>query len=67
MPRGTCTFKQRDVTAAVKAVTAAGCKVARVELDTNGNFALVLDEPETGKNGKSNEPEHGEKNEWDEA
>ena len=67
MPRGTCTFKQRDVTAAVKAVAAAGCRVARVELDRNGKLVLVIGEHEPSKNGKSNEPENGEKNEWDHA
>jgi hypothetical protein len=66
MARGSCTFRQRDVTAAVKAVAAAGCKVARVELDTSGKLVLVIGEPEKAKNGNGKEPDDGERNEWDE-
>jgi hypothetical protein len=40
MGRGTCTFKRRDVTAAVKAVVAAGVTVARVEIDRDGRIAV---------------------------
>ena len=42
MARGTCTFKQRDATAAVKAVVAAGCKVARVEVEKDGKIVVVV-------------------------
>lgn len=44
-----CTFRKRDVQAAVKAVTAAGEKVARVELDANGKIIIVTsnEPPET--------------------
>jgi hypothetical protein len=45
MPRGPSTFRQRDVTAAIKAARAAGVEVARVEV-TNGKFTLVLGETE---------------------
>lgn len=41
MPRGNCTFKQRDVTAAVRAVVAAGVEVARVEIDRNGKIVVL--------------------------
>jgi len=36
MARGNCTFRQRDIKAAVKAVVAAGVEVARVEVDNGG-------------------------------
>jgi hypothetical protein len=41
MARGSCTFKQRDVRAAVKAVRAAGVEVARVEIDKDGKIVVV--------------------------
>jgi hypothetical protein len=33
MPRGACTFRQRDVEAAVKAVRKAGVPIAKVEIE----------------------------------
>ena len=60
MPRGECTFRQRDVTAALKAARDAGAEVARVEID-KGKIIIVM--------GKPNEamPEGQEgANEWDE-
>ena len=39
MSRGECTFRQRDVTAALKAVRDAGVEVARVEIDKEGKIA----------------------------
>jgi hypothetical protein len=56
MARGSCTFRQRDVQAAVKAVLAAGCDVSRVELEKNGKIVIIT-------NGKA---EEHERNEWDE-
>jgi hypothetical protein len=41
MPRAPCTFKQRDLTAAVKAVAKAGVEVARVEIDRDGKIIVV--------------------------
>ena len=38
MARGSCTFRQRDVTAAVKAAIAAGVNIARVEIDREGKI-----------------------------
>jgi hypothetical protein len=46
MARGQCTFKQSDVTKAVKAVVAAGRDVRRVEIDREGKIVLVMIEPD---------------------
>lgn len=59
MSRGACTFRQRDVTAAVKAVAAAGVAIARVEVDKDGKIVIIAG----GPNGAIEES--GGKNEWD--
>jgi hypothetical protein len=41
MSRGPTTFRQRDITAAVKAVTAAGYQVVRVEVDKVGKITVI--------------------------
>jgi hypothetical protein len=53
MARGQCTFKQSDVTKAVKAVVAAGVHVARVEVDKEGRIVVVAGRavPEEGREG----------------
>jgi hypothetical protein len=57
MPRAPSTFRQRDVTRAVKAVTAAGVGIARVEIDKEGKIAIIATaEPQA---------EGREANEWD--
>lgn len=57
--RGPCTFKQRDVTKAVRAVVAAGAPVAKVEVDKEGKIVVVVGEPsKIAVNDK-------EANEWD--
>jgi hypothetical protein len=61
MPRRACTFKQTDVTKAVKAVVAAGVEVARVEVDKNGRIVVVA-----GKVAQD-AASAGDKNEWDAA
>jgi hypothetical protein len=60
MARGPSTFRQRDLTAAVKAVVAAGYEVARAEIDaTTGRIVVVI-----GKaRGQPQEESGG--NEWD--
>ncbi|QJP12964.1 hypothetical protein G3545_04400 [Starkeya sp. ORNL1] len=45
MSRGPCTFRQRDLTAAVKAVEAAGIGVARVEVDKDGKIIIIPGKP----------------------
>lgn len=57
MARGPCTFRQHDITAAVKAVTAAAVPVARVEIDKNGRIVVVIGKP----------GDEQSKNEWDGA
>jgi hypothetical protein len=41
MSRGPCTFRQRAVTKAVKAVAAAGVQVGQVEIDKDGKIVVV--------------------------
>ena len=41
MSRGAYTFKQRDVTRALKATLAAGLKVARIEIDKEGRIVIL--------------------------
>jgi hypothetical protein len=44
MSRGPSTFKQRDLTAAIKAAKAAGATVARVEIE-NGKLVVIMGQP----------------------
>lgn len=60
MSRAPSTFRQRDVTAAVKAVVAAGLPVARAEIDKDGKIVVVAGKPE-----ESRAP--SDSNEWDSA
>jgi hypothetical protein len=46
MPRGSSTFKQQDVTRAVKAVIAAGVEVQKVEIDREGKIVVVSGKPD---------------------
>ena len=41
MARAPSTFRQRDVTRAVKAVTKTGVSIRRVEIDRAGNIAII--------------------------
>jgi hypothetical protein len=57
MARGSLTFKQGDVTRAVRAVVAAGVEIARVEVDEEGRIIVVAGKPT---------PDEGRgANEWD--
>ena len=60
MARGTCTFRQRDVTKAVKAVAAAGVEIARVEIDRNGKIIVIMGKPAETAEGT-------QRNEWDDV
>jgi hypothetical protein len=57
MPRDRLTFRKRDVTAAVKAVEAAGHVVARVEIGRDGKIVVIPARP-----GNDARPDA---NEWD--
>jgi hypothetical protein len=59
MARAPSTFRQQDVTRAVKAVTAAGVHIARVEIDKSGKIVIITADA-TGRPG-----EIMEANEWD--
>jgi hypothetical protein len=45
MSRAPSTFRQQDVTRAVKAVAAAGVDIARVEIDRFGKIVIVTGKP----------------------
>lgn len=46
MARGPCTFKQQDVTRALRATVAAGIDVQRVEIDRDGKIVVVTAAPQ---------------------
>jgi hypothetical protein len=43
--RGPSTFKQTDLTRAIRAVEAAGIKVYRVEIDAAGKPVVIIGDP----------------------
>jgi len=59
MARAPSTFRQQDVTRAVKAVAAAGVHIARVEIDRAGKIVIIAADP-TDQPGEKTEA-----NEWD--
>jgi hypothetical protein len=60
MSRGQQTFKQRDVTKALKAAVKAGITIERFEIDKNGKIIIVPAKAEDAVNGN-----YPDKNEWD--
>jgi hypothetical protein len=59
MARAPSTFRQSDVTRAIKAAVAAGVHIARIEVDGTGKIAIVTtDAPDA-------QGEVREGNEWD--
>jgi hypothetical protein len=54
MARAPSTFRQQDVTRAVKAVVAAGVGIARVEIDNAGKIVIITGEAtESGQAGRN--------------
>jgi hypothetical protein len=62
MSRVPSTFRQADVTKAVKAVVAAGVDIARIEIDAAGKIVIVTGKPEAQD---SSAPGREGSNEWD--
>ncbi len=58
--RGSCTFRKRDVEAALKAIRAAGVAVARVEVGKDGKIVVVTTKVETETEGRGGD-------QWDAA
>jgi hypothetical protein len=59
MARAPSAFRQQDVTRAVKAVTAAGVHIARIEIDKSGKIVIITANPIDQLS------EMTEANEWD--
>jgi hypothetical protein len=59
-PRSPSTFRQGDVTRALKAARAAGYENVRIEIDRDGKIAIVA-----GNNGNVAEGVGASVNEWD--
>jgi hypothetical protein len=49
MGRGKCTFRQRDLIAALKAARAAGLHVVRYEIGADGKITIVIADTETAE------------------
>jgi hypothetical protein len=60
MSRGPLTFRQGDLTRAIRAVRAAGVEVVGVEVDRVGRIIV-----HTAKPDENNRTPEGEANEWD--
>ena len=65
MSRGQQTFKQRDVTKALKAALKAGIAIERFEIDKNGKIVIVTAKAVTAKAEDAVDGNYPEKNEWD--
>jgi hypothetical protein len=59
MSRGRWSFRQSELTRAVRAVRNAGVEVMRVEVDRAGKIVVVAGKPD------ENQAPEGEANEWD--
>jgi hypothetical protein len=61
MARAPSTFRQQDVTRAIRAAAAAGVHIARVEIDKAGKIVIIT------ANGDDQLGKRQEANEWDRA
>jgi len=52
MPRAPLTFKQSDLTRALRAARAAGERVSRAEIDRDGKIVVVFEPPDATTAGK---------------
>jgi hypothetical protein len=59
MTRAPSTFRQQDITKAVKGATKAGMNIARIEIAKDGRIVIITAAEATGQ------VESGEENEWD--
>ena len=59
MVRAPCTFRERDLTRAIRAVEAAGQKIRKIEVDRDGNLVIVIAQEDDDAAVDS------ERNEWD--
>jgi hypothetical protein len=59
MPRAASTFRQNDLTRAVKGAVAAGVKIAQVEINKDGKIILIAE------NGDRQPIKPASENEWD--
>jgi hypothetical protein len=55
MARAPSTFRQQDLTRAVKAVAAAGVAIARVEIDKAGKITIITASEERSSGREANE------------
>ena len=62
MTRGPCTFKQQDVTRAVKGAVAAGMPIAAIEVGKDGKIVIIAALPD-----KSSDKLRTACSEWDDA
>ncbi len=60
MGHGSCTFKEADVTRAIRAAEKSGKEVVRAEIGKDGKIVLVFNRWQRG-------PASIERNEWDEV
>jgi hypothetical protein len=61
MSRRPCTFRQSDLTRAIKAARAAGVEIERVEIERDGRMIVVMNK------GDVPQPNGGDTNPWDEV
>jgi hypothetical protein len=55
MSRGPQSFRQTDVTKAIRAAMQAGLPVARVEVSRDGRIIVIAGKPEQAQNSKAEE------------
>ena len=63
MGRAPSTFRQQDVTRAVKAVAAAGVGIARIEIDKTGKIIIIA--ATAAQTADGTQDTDREANEWD--